>query len=320
MSAALALLRSGVDVEIFEQATEIREVGAGVQISPNGASALAYLDVLDDLLALSCKTDGKEIRLWNSGRTWTLFDLGDEAIELYGFPYVTVFRPDLLTVLSDAVRALKPDALRLGKKCTGCRQSDGKVHLSFVDGSEFVGDGLIGADGVHSQIRTAIFGESVTRFSGLMAWRGVIPMANLPTHMSRMVATNWIGPGAHVVCYPLRRGNLMNFVGIVERSDWQVESWNIRGEAPECHKDFQGWHDDVHTMIANAPTLFKWALLTRPALEQWSDDRITLLGDACHPTLPFLAQGAVMAIEDGVILARCLEFGARRYHRCIQEI
>lgn len=307
MATALSLLRRGFDVEIHEQAGALREVGAGVQISPNGNRALHALGVFEALKALSCNADGKEIRLWNTGQTWKLFDLGDEAEARYGFPYLTVFRPDLLQVLVDAVTALKPDALRLGSRVAGCSQDADGVTLDLEDGTQVRGAALIGADGVHSRIRTALWGESKAVFSGMMAWRGVIPMERLPAHMTRSVATNWVGPGAHVVCYPLRTGKLMNFVATVGRSDWRVESWSAEGSREECQADFVGWHEDIQTMIANAPSLFKWALMGRPPMEAWARGRVTLLGDACHPTLPFLAQGAVMALEDAVVLGRSFE-------------
>jgi salicylate hydroxylase len=141
----------------------------------------------------------------------------------------------------------------------------------------------------------------------MIAWRGVIPIERVPPHISRDKATNWIGVGGHVVHYPLRAGKLMNFVGIQERSDWQVESWTTQGTAQECANDHKGWHADVQALIAAAPSLYKWALMGRDPLPQWTVGRVTLLGDACHPTLPMLAQGAVMAIEDAVILGRCFD-------------
>ncbi len=307
MAAALALLRKGFDVDVYEQAQAFREVGAGVQISPNGNRALDHLGVFQVLQAVSCDADGKEIRLWNSGRTWKLFDLGAEAIARWGHPYLTVYRPDLLQVLTDAVRALKPSALHLGAKVTDFGADGDGVVLRLEDGREARGDVLIGADGVHSRIRNRLHGESAARFSGMMAWRGVIPMERLPAHMARSVATNWIGPGAHVVCYPLRGGRLMNFVATVDRDDWRDESWTTEGTVEECRADFVGWHADIQAMIGAAPSLFKWALLGRPPMERWTVGRVTLLGDACHPTLPFLAQGAVMALEDAVVLARAFE-------------
>src|SRR5439155_22824734 len=145
------------------------------------------------------------------------------------------------------------------------------------------------------------------RFTGCMAWRAVIPIDRLPPHLARAVGTNWIGPGGHVVHYLLRRGELFNFVGLVERDDWRVESWTERGTVAECEADFRLWHDDIHAMIRAIETPYKWALMLRDPLARWGEGRVSLLGDACHPTLPMLAQGAVMAIEDGLVLARCLE-------------
>ena len=307
LSAALALLQRGFDVDVYEQAPRLEEVGAGVQLSPNGTRALHAMGVLDALEHLSCTAEGKEVRHWKTGETWNLFDLGAEAIECYGCPYLTVWRPDLLETLAAAVRSARTDAIHLGSRCVGFDCSGERVCLLLDDGRQVFGDALIGADGVHSQIRRALFGADEAKFSGMIAWRGVVPMSSLPTQMARMVGTNWVGPGGHVVHYPLHRGELMNFVGIVERSDWRIESWSTRGGAEECAADFAGWHEDVHRLIRGTPSLYKWALMVREPIERWSVGPVTLLGDACHPTLPMLAQGAVMAIEDGFILARCFE-------------
>ncbi len=182
-----------------------------------------------------------------------------------------------------------------------------RVTLRFEDGGMAEGDVLIGADGVHSKVRAQLWGADAPEFTGLMAWRGIAPMEKLPAHLARMAGTNWLGPGGHVVHYPLHGGAVMNFVGVVERGDWQVESWSVRGTMDECEGDFAGWHDDVHALIRNIGTPYKWALMGREPMEQWSQGHVTLMGDACHPTLPFMAQGAVMAIEDGVILARALD-------------
>jgi len=169
------------------------------------------------------------------------------------------------------------------------------------------GDLLIGADGVHSQVRRTLFGEGRASFTGFMAWRGVVPMQRLPEQLRRPFGTNWIGPHGHVVTYPLRRGELLNFVTAIERDDWRVESWSERGTVEECQRDFARWHGDVQTIIGCIDIPYKWALLGREPLARWSEGRVSLLGDACHPTLPFLAQGANMALEDGLILTRCLE-------------
>ncbi len=305
LTAALACLKRGMDVEVYEQASELKEVGAGLQLSANGSRVLFELGLEAELRRLSCEAIGKEIRLWNSGETWKLFDLGAESVARYGFPYFTVYRPDLHRILIDAVRAIKSDAIHLNARCLGFEQDLSGARLR-LENQQVFGDVLIGADGVHSQIRQGLFGQDRPEFTGLLAWRGVIPMERLPERLHRQVGTNWVGPGGHVVHYALNAGRLMNFVGIKERSDWTVESWNVRGSTEECLVDFAGWNEDIQLMIRAIDVPYKWALMTRAPLPQWSKGRVSLLGDACHSTLPFLAQGAVMAIEDGFILARAL--------------
>jgi len=309
-AAALALLRKGFDVEVYEQAAELGEVGAGVQISPNGSRALDYLGVFKQLEKVSCAPEKKEFRLWNSGDSWPMFDLGEIAIEKYGYPYLTVYRPDLLDTLVNAAREIKPDVFHLGQPVVDIQQDAQSATLILQDGSSATGDILIGADGIKSTIRRQLWGPDVPKFSGMMAWRAVIPMQNLPSHMQVMVGSTWIGPGQHLVNYPLRDGKLMNMVGTVERPDWKVESWTVEGTTEECLNDYSGWHEDVQSLIKSAPKLLKWAFGERVPMKKWSKNRISLMGDACHPTLPFLAQGAVMAIEDAVVLSRCLE----QYH------
>ncbi len=307
LTAALALLQRGYEVEVYEQAQALTEVGAGVQVSPNGARVLYALGVGEKVTAISCETPGKEVRLWSTGQAWQPFDIVGECIERYGFPYLTVYRPDLLGVLEAAVREAAPGCIRLGRKAAGFDDLGERVRLRFTDGSSAEGDMLLGADGIHSAIRHQLWGEAKARFTGIFAWRGVIPTEKLPERMRRAVATNWVGPGRHVVQYPLRNFRLMNLVGVVEGQHWQEESWTSRGSHAEMHADFAGWHDDIHLMIDAIETPFRWAFLARDPLMEWGRGRVTLLGDACHPTLPFLAQGAVHAIEDGYMLARALD-------------
>jgi salicylate hydroxylase len=311
LTCALSLLQRGIDVEVYEQATELREIGAGVQISANGTRVLNSLGLAHALDACSVRPDAKEIRHWRSGRTWKLFDLGVVSEQRYGAPYLFIHRGDLHRLLADAVQARKPEAIHLGARCIGVESSADAVRLRLEDGRSPQGRLLIGADGVHSEVRASVFGAARPEFTGLMAWRGVIPRERLAAGRMPLAGTNWIGPGRHVVHYPLRRGELLNFVGVVERDDWQIESWTAQGTREECLADFAGWHGDVCRLIEAIDVPFKWALMTRAAMSRWSEGRVTLLGDACHATLPMLAQGAVMAIEDGIVLARCLaKYGA----------
>jgi salicylate hydroxylase len=267
---------------------------------------LYRIGVGERLESLACEPPGKRVRLWNTGQTWPLFDLGAASREVYGFPYLTVHRADLHEALVDAVRACSPDAIRLDHKVESIVQKDGRVEVQTVSGAPFEADLLIGADGVHSRVRRALFGADEPVYSGVMAWRGVIDATKLPEHLRTPYGTNWVGPGAHVIHYPLRGHKLINFVGAVEREGWQVESWSERGTIDECLADFDGWHEDVRTMISAIDVPYKWALMIREPMPRWNSGNATLLGDACHPTLPFLAQGAGMALEDGYLIARCL--------------
>lgn len=307
LAAAAALLQRGVDVEVYEQASELKEVGAGIQISPNGNKVLDALGVFQTLKSLSCDPERKEFRLWNSGKPWPMFTLGKSVIEKYGYPYLTVYRPDLHQTLADRVRALKPDAIHLSSGAAGCEQSASGVTLVLRDGRRVAGDVLIGADGVRSVVRNTLWGPTDPGFSGMVAWRGLIPMENLPEHMRGSVGTTWIGPGGHAVTYPLHRSTIMNFVATIEGKTWTAATGSELGTTEECLADFAGWHPEVQMLIRQSPRLIKWALMQRDPIPAWTQGRITLLGDAAHATLPFLAQGAVHSIEDGMVLARCLE-------------
>lgn len=307
LSAAVALLQRGIDVEVYEQAPELKEVGAGIQISPNGNKVLDALGVFQRLKELSCDPVRKEFRLWNTGKPWPMLSLGKAVIENYGYPYLTVYRPDLHQSLADRVRELKPDAIHLGCGVAGCEQDGQSATLVLRDGRRVTGDVLIGADGVRSVVRNTLWGPCDPEFSGMVAWRGLIPMEELPEHMQVSVGSTWIGPGGHAVCYPLHRSKIMNFVATIEGKTWDVAEGAAPGTAEECLNDFAGWHEDVQTMIKRSPRLIKWALMQRDPIPRWTQGRISLLGDAAHATLPFLAQGAVHSIEDGMVLSRCLE-------------
>ena len=306
MSTALALLRAGHEVEVYEQARELKEVGAGIQISPNGSRALDHLGVFEELEKTSVTVSKKEFRLWNSGKSWPLFDLGQQAVEKYGYPYLTVYRPDLLKAFEDGVRTLSPDAIRLTARVVGVEQDEKSASIVLADGTRATGDIVMGADGWRSVIRTQLWGEHSPEFSGMVAWRGLIPWEKLPEHMQQWVGSTWIGPGGHAVSYPLHGGEIMNFVATMENRTWSAEGGSEPGTAEECHADFAGWHEDVQTMIDLSPSLSKWALVRWDPIKQWTVGRVSLLGDAAHATLPFLAQGAVHSIEDGVVLARAL--------------
>jgi salicylate hydroxylase len=306
LAAALALLRRGIDVTVCEQAPALTEVGAGIQIGANGMRVLYALGLKAAIDRTAFFASGKQARLWNTGESWTTFDLGAVAQERYGAPHVFMHRGDLQAALADAVRAAKPDAIALGRSLATLTQDDAGVEATFRDGTRLRATLAVGADGIHSRLRELLFGRDAPEFAGIVAWRGLVPMGDLPPHISRTAAVNWLGPNGHALHYPVRRGELLNIVAFAERSDWQVESWSTRGTHAELANDFRGWHPDLHAILGRIAEPYKWALMLRPPMPRWSVGRVTLLGDACHPTLPFLGQGAVMAIEDAYVLAAAL--------------
>ena len=307
LAAALALLRRGLDVDVYEQAPQLGEVGAGIQISSNGSRVLYALGLEQALDAVAVRPSRRQIRHWSTGETWDWLELGATTAKRYGTPHLMLHRADLHGVPANAVHRRKPDAVHLAKRCVGIAQSKEHVEVVFADGARVRADYLVGADGIHSKAREHLFGPDQPEFTGVVAWRAVVPMASLPPHISSTVGTNWLGPKGHVLHYPIRRGELMNFISLVERDDWRIESWTVAGTRDELARDYPGWHPDVHAIIENITIPFKWALMVRAPMQRWSQGRITLLGDACHPILPFLGQGGVMAIEDGYVIAACLE-------------
>jgi salicylate hydroxylase len=307
LTAALALLQAGIDCDVYERATELTEVGAGLQLAPNGTRVLFNLGLESSVRARGVETGDKVVRLWSSGETWSLFDpTVATPIERFGSPMYLMHRGDLHAMLVNAVRSAKADAIHLNATCTDLRQDGDAVTMTLADGREIVSDIVVGADGLHSRVRQILFGPATPTFTGIMAWRGLAPVDRLPAHLRKPIATQWLGPNGHVTCYPVNGGKLVNMVGEVERDDWQRESWVEPGTHQECMRDFAGWHEDLLHIIDSIDQLYKWGLFLREPLPKWSVGRVTLLGDSCHAMLPFLGQGANMAIEDGYVLARCI--------------
>ncbi len=310
LGTALALIEHGFEVHVYEQAFQLVEVGAGLQISPNGSRVLQHWGLETELKPLVCEAAGKEIRMWSTGQSWKLFDLGEDCRARFGAPYWMVHRGDLHQVLARAVQTRAPGCITLSTRIVAVQPAGQGVCLQTADGRLLEADALIAADGVHSLLRQQCLGEDKPQFMDLLAWRGLVPMHRLPEHLRRSVGTNWVGPGAHVITYPLRGGECMNVVGIVERGDWRGESWTEPGSREELLRDFGHWHEDVRTLMTQIDQPFKWALLGREPRRGWAQGGVCLVGDAAHPTLPFLAQGANMALEDAAVMGRCLAAAA----------
>jgi salicylate hydroxylase len=307
VSAALCLAKQGFNVQVFEQTGELAEVGAGIQLSPNCTRVLHHLELKEALAPFVFLPEAVEMRSWRTGKVLSSNPLGQNLLELYGLPYYHIHRADLLSVL---VRKAEQDpriTLHAGVGINEFEQNESSVVVE-VNGRRLVGRLLIGADGIHSTVRERLFGAEAPRFTGNVAWRALVETARLPKGLIRPMATAWWGPHKHFVHYFVRGGELVNCVCVVEKKGWEVESWTERGDRSELQADFAGWHQTVESLIDNMDpdNCFKWALYDRLPMARWSFGRVTLLGDACHPTLPFMAQGAAMAIEDGAVLAGVL--------------
>ncbi len=310
MTAALCFAAAGRRVAIFEQAAEFGEVGAGIQISPNAARVLHRLG-LEGALAGGAEVAATEIRHWR-GRLIAAQPLDAGLRARHGFPYYHLHRADLLRALVDAVAAEPGIELYAGAPVRGVTRGAAGVVVT-AGGDRHAGALLIGADGIHSTVRALAFGADRATFTGHIAWRALIPAGRLAAALRRPVATLWWGPGRHLVHYPIRAGSLVNCVAVVEDdAPWRLESWSAAGDPAELRRHFGGWHEPVPALLAevDAAACYRWALFDRRPMARWSTGRITLLGDACHPMLPFLAQGAAMAIEDAAVLARCVQAAA----------
>ena len=309
LTAALCLAKAGFEVALFEQSAEFGEIGAGMQLSPNCTRVLHHLGLESALAACAFLPEGGEFRAWKSGKVIASSVLGQTVREQYGFPYYNIHRGDLLRVLVEAAERSSAIELNTASEVMEFEQG-GFVRVTVGGASDTVheGEALIGADGIHSAVRAQLFGDDAPRFTGNVAWRALVPAERLPAGLVRPMATAWWGPHKHFVHYYLRSGTLVNCVCIVEKTGWEVESWTERGEFDELKSDFAGWHEDVQALIDNMDrsSLYKWALHDRAPMARWGEGAVTLLGDACHPTLPFMAQGAAMAIEDAAVLAGCL--------------
>jgi salicylate hydroxylase len=261
------------------------------------------------VLRLGVQPGAYVFRLHDSGEVIQDFPLAAEHQRQHGAPYVQLHRADLHELLATAARNLKPDLIRLNRRASGFTETEAGVSLHFSDGTSVDGDILVGADGLKSTIGRQIVGEIPATYTGDAAWRITVPVERLPQPFLPQVMSVFMGPGGHAVCYYLRGGALLNFVGIIETELASEESWTQKFPWDLLKADYAGWHQAIQTIIdaADRDQCYRWSLHNRPPVRNWSTRRATILGDAAHATLPYLAQGAAMAIEDGAVLARALQ-------------
>jgi 6-hydroxynicotinate 3-monooxygenase len=296
------LSRAGARVQIYEQAKQFQRIGAGIQMSPNAMRVLRALGLESGLRRTAFQTPAWVHRAWDSGET--MGELGFRDAETrYGAPYLLMHRGDLHAALHTAV---PPGIVAFDRKLVGIDRQGAGVRLRFADGGTTTADALIGADGVHSTVREILLGPEKPKFTGRVAHRTTFPSA-LMGDFEIDTCTKWWGPDRHIVIYPVRaKREETYFVTSVPDPTWDVESWSARGEMDEVIAAFAGFHDDVQRVLAACPQIHKWALFERDPLPFWGDGPVVLLGDACHPMTPYMAQGAASALEDSAVLARCI--------------
>jgi salicylate hydroxylase len=303
LTAAVALRRAGFEPDIYEQASELTEVGGGINLGPNAVRVLYRLGLGPGLDRVGVRPLVTHQRRWQDGRTLQKAPLNPLCEQLYGAPHLTLHRRDLLAVIASG---LLSERIHLSHRLASFTNQGDTVEAWFDNGARISFDVLIGADGIRSTVRAGLFGDEAPVFAGCVAYRGLVPQERIAELGLEQDNQSWVGPGGHLVHYFVSCGRLLNFVGWTEHDTWNREDWTDRATIDRALAAFDGWHPQVRHIIAAADTCFIWALFDRDPLPRWSIARTTLLGDACHPMYPFMGQGAAQAIEDSAALAACL--------------
>jgi salicylate hydroxylase len=304
LTAAIALAQRGWAVHIFERSAALGDVGAGLQQSPNAMAVHQALGTAEAIKAVACEPEAAILRDYKTGKPLMTSPMVGIYEARYGHKYLHIHRADLIAILAKRAETLGV-TVHFDHEVEEAQQI-GEILNIIAGQRNYTGDVLIGADGIKSVLRPMISENSQPRFSRQVAWRGVVPTHQLPDDFIPFAANNWLGPRRHFVSYYIRGGTLINFVAVEERSDWASEDWNVPADKVELAQAFSGWDERVTRLIAACETPYLWGLFDHAPLKKWSQGAMTLLGDAAHPMLPFMAQGASMAIEDGWVLAACL--------------
>jgi len=321
LTTASTLRRAAIEVQVYEQASRFTRVGAGIQQSPNALKVLRRLGLEPHLRRVAFQPQSWVNREWDTGALTNEFRHLEGR---FGAPYLLLHRSDLHAALASIV---PPEIVHLGARLVGLEQSRTNVTLFFGDGSRAIADAVIGADGVHSMVREILSGPEQPHFTGRVAYRTTFPSARLG-NLTIDDCVKWWGPDRHIVMYYVNpRRDEVYFVTSTPEPEFEVESWSAKGDLNVLREAYAGFHPQVRAVLTACPEVHKWALVERDPLPRWSDGRITLLGDACHPMTPYMAQGAAAAMEDAAVLSRCLsgidadgvEHALRRYELSRKE-
>jgi salicylate hydroxylase len=302
LAATLSLRRAGHEVTLVEQSRQLTEIGAGIQLAPNATRVLRRLDLLDAVAEQSTRPAHVSFRTWSDGSEICRYVIGREAEEEFGAPYLQVHRADLQQALAAAV---PPESLRLATAVVAIDQDDTAAHVTTASGERLDADLVVAADGIRSAARQWLFGADEAVFSHTVAYRALLPAAEV-ADLDLPEYAGWLGPGRHVVHYWLRRGELLNVVAVFVTDRAAQESWTTRAEPGEQLRTFTGWDPRLLTVLDRAGQVWRYGIYTRAPLTRWHVGRVTLLGDSAHAMVPFQAQGAAQAIMDAAVLGDCL--------------
>lgn len=302
LGAALALAQQGIASHVIEQSHELREVGAGIQLGPNVFRMFERFGLTQAIDRTCVYPDALVMRDALSGDEVTRVPLGAGFRERFRLPYAVIHRHDIHKAILEACQASPLVQLSVNTKVESFTDHGDRVTLATADGATHEGAALVGADGLWSKVREAIVGDGKPRVSGHIAYRAVLPIGDVPEHLRINEVILWAGPKTHLVQYPLRRGELFNLVAVFH-SDRYEEGWNSFGDPEELNLRFRGEHPAVLELLGKIESWRMWVLCDREPIRDWSRGRVTLLGDAAHPMLQYLAQGACMALEDAAVLA-----------------
>lgn len=305
LCAAIALQHAGHHVTVYEQAKAFMRVGADINLTPNAVKALDGLGIGEGIRRFAARPTHRISRIWDTGEETSRLEMSDAAERQYGAPQLTIHRADLLSVLADA---FPREQVQFAKRAVAASQDSNGALLQFSDGSQVKMDVLIGADGIHSVVRNKLFGKESPRFTGVVAFRAVVPVSRVAHVPNIQAFTKWWGPTAHsqIVTFPLNRGEDIFIFATTAQDSWHEESWTTPGSVSELRDSYADFHPDARALLDACDEVLKTALYERDPLPYWTEGHLVLLGDACHPMMPFMAQGAGQAIEDAVVLARAL--------------
>ena len=306
LALCLVLIKNGYPAILFEKEKEIDQPGAGINISPNGNAVLFQLGIKDKILNIADKPATIELKTYKRGFTISKQNLNDDSERLFSYPYLQMQRKEIINILIEEINNFDPNIIRTDHSFESFTENDKSVLVHFNNQKSFEGSIVVGCDGINSTVRKIILPKSENKFSGIIAWRGLVDMENLSKKTQSLSSTVWMGKNSHFVHYPIKKNKFLNFIGTLRSDKWESNSWHQFGEKEELRNDYKDWHTTVKEIIDNTDMIYKWGLFENKSLPSWISKRSVIIGDAAHPMSPSYGQGANTALEDSILLYRSI--------------